>query len=159
MAGQNEVAAHLDLSQQAVSQMLAAGILPAGGRGRLDLVACRVAYIRHLRGVAAGRASASGDDDLDLVAERARLAKEQADRLAMQNDMTRGAVVPVAEVAAVVGAEYARVRTRLLAIPAEQAPRIHRCKAPAEVMAVLLEVISEALEELTRDGDGGPSSR
>ena len=50
-----------------------------------------------------------------------------------------------------VGAEYAKVRTRLLAIPSEQAPRIHRLKTVTEVQCVLLDIITEALEELTAD--------
>jgi len=40
----------------------------------------------------------------------------------LEYETKNGAVVSVAEVAAAVGAEYAQVRTRLLAIPAEQAP-------------------------------------
>ncbi|MFH5926434.1 hypothetical protein [Roseomonas xinghualingensis] len=72
----------------------------------------------------------------------------------LEYDQKSGAVVPVADVARVVGEQLARVRTRLLAIPAEQAPRIHRCKTAAEVQGVLADVVTEALEELTRDGAG-----
>jgi hypothetical protein len=44
------------------------------------------------------------------------------------------------------------VRTRLLSIPAEHAPRIHRMKTVTEVQDILQELITEALEELTKDG-------
>lgn len=70
----------------------------------------------------------------------------------LEYDQKAGAVVLVAEVAKAVGEEYAKVRTRLLAIPAEQAPRLHRYKTVNEVQDALQEIITEALEELTRDG-------
>ncbi|RJF81663.1 hypothetical protein D3877_16195 [Azospirillum cavernae] len=73
----------------------------------------------------------------------------------LEYDVKSGAVVPVVEVAQSVGSEYAKVRTRLLAIPAEQAPRLHRCKTVVEVQEALRSIITEALEELTRDGASG----
>ena len=51
-----------------------------------------------------------------------------------------------------VGAEYAQVRTRMLAIPAEQAPRLHRLKTVNEIQDALMAIIVEALEGLTGDG-------
>ncbi|BDD90879.1 hypothetical protein PanNE5_03190 [Pandoraea sp. NE5] len=75
----------------------------------------------------------------------------------LEYDRDSGLVVDVADVAKAVGTEYAKVRTRLLSIPAEQAPRLHRCKTPAELQDMLQEVITEALEELTRDGAGNPT--
>lgn len=75
----------------------------------------------------------------------------------LEYDRDSGQVIDVSEVAKAVGSEYAKVRTRLLSIPAEQAPRLHRCKTPAELQDMLQEVITEALEELTRDGAGNPT--
>jgi hypothetical protein len=77
----------------------------------------------------------------------------------IEYDLKSGAVVDIAEVAKAVGAEYAKVRTRLLAIPAEQAPRLHRCKTVTELQDALLDLITRALEELTRDGDGTAAAR
>jgi hypothetical protein len=70
----------------------------------------------------------------------------------LEYDTKSGAVVPVDQVAALVGIEYARARTRLLAIPAEQAPRLAHLKTIPEIQDALMSVIVEALEELTRDG-------
>lgn len=70
----------------------------------------------------------------------------------LEYDQKSGAVVPVADVAKAVADEYAKVRTRLLAIPAEQSPRLHRCKTVVEVQTALRSIITEALEELTSDG-------
>ncbi|MDR5757010.1 hypothetical protein [Caballeronia sp. LZ035] len=96
---------------------------------------------------------------VDLLSfDEARRFKENYIGLKAQLEYDRdsGLVVDVAEVAKAVGSEYAKVRTRLLSIPAEQAPRLHRCKTPSEVQDILQEVITEALEELTRDGAGNP---
>lgn len=55
MATQAEVGKHLDLSDRTIRELLDKGVLPNARRGALDLDSCRVAYIRHLREVAAGR--------------------------------------------------------------------------------------------------------
>ena len=70
----------------------------------------------------------------------------------LEYDQKSGAVVAVTDVAGAVGATLAKVRTRLLAIPAEQAPRVHRVKTVAEVQDLLQELITEALEELVSGG-------
>ncbi len=67
-------------------------------------------------------------------------------------DLKCGTVVIAADVAKAVGAEYATVRTRMLAIPSEMAPAIHRLTSVVEVEDLLRSVIGQALEELTRDG-------
>ncbi|AQS88260.1 hypothetical protein AA101099_1785 [Neoasaia chiangmaiensis NBRC 101099] len=71
----------------------------------------------------------------------------------LEYDQKAGKVVDVALIAKKVGEEYARVRTRLLAIPAEQAPTLHRFKTVTELQDRLLNLIIRALEELTADGD------
>lgn len=72
----------------------------------------------------------------------------------LEYDKQSGAVVAVADVSSTVGASYARVRTKLLAIPAEQAPRLHRLKTIPEVQDALHGMITAALEELTRGSPG-----
>ncbi|BCF96623.1 hypothetical protein PPGU19_011920 [Paraburkholderia sp. PGU19] len=94
---------------------------------------------------------------MELDFDEARCMKENY--LALLNqleyDQKSGLVVAVADVAKAVGEEYAKVRTKLLAIPAEQAPAIHRLRTVLEVQDALQEMIVHALEELTRDGVGG----
>lgn len=101
---------------------------------------------------AAVRVLAANGADMNL--DEAKRVKENYIALLnqLEYDKESGLVVEVASVCKAVGAEYAKVRTRLLAIPAEQAPRIHRMKTVAEVQDVLQELIVEALEELTQDG-------
>lgn len=108
---QQDIAKHLDMSQAAVS-----GLMDRLGidwkAASIDEI--RVAYIRHLREQAAGRA-ASGD--LDLATERARLAKEQADKFAMQNAITRGELAPVMMIEEVLTKAASRIAGIFDAIP------------------------------------------
>jgi hypothetical protein len=107
--------------------------------------------------------------DADLTAAAERLAADPACTLSMADaerlkenylarlrqleyDTKAGLVVPVAEVAAEVGQALATVRTKLLALPAEHAPRLHRLKTVPELQDALARLITEALEELSRAG-------
>lgn len=96
MATQSELAGHLDLSQQAVSKLKNAGVLPApNGRRVYDLDAARIAYVRHLRGGASGRDSSRAGS---LEAERARLASAQAEAQERKNAKERRELVDVNEI-------------------------------------------------------------
>jgi phage terminase Nu1 subunit (DNA packaging protein) len=149
MATQAEFAQHVGISQQAVADLLRRQVIPCGnGRGGLDLDACRISYIEHLREVAAGRAAAT-DGELDLVAERARVAKEQADGLAMKNELMRGETVYVRDIVEPFGQELSGIRSRFLAIPSEHAPSIHRCKTVSEVQGRLTDIIHEVLTQMS----------
>ena len=85
---QAEFGAMVGISQQKVSELLARNILKDGQNGSNWLLA----YCKNLREQAAGRQS---DGELDLVQERARLAKENADKVAMQNAQDRKELAPV----------------------------------------------------------------
>lgn len=86
------------------------------GHDAYDLVATVRAYVGSLRGTASGR---GGEDHVaSLTAERARLAREQADGIAMKNAQARGELLPAAEVARVWSDTLRGLRARLLALPA-----------------------------------------
>ena len=80
MATQTEAAEHIDVADRTFRRLQKEGILPPNkGRGGYDLEACRVAYIRHLRGVASGQ-HAADPETLDLTMERARKERAMADK-------------------------------------------------------------------------------
>lgn len=111
MLRQQDIAEHLDMSQQAVSEFLErAGI----NWKAVELDEIRIAYIRHLREMAAGRAAAG---DLDLATERAMLAREQRIKIEMQNAVTRGELAPVALLEQVLTSAASKVAGVLDAIP------------------------------------------
>lgn len=78
------------ISQPAVSDLLSRGVLTPGSSA-IDWLR---AYCSHLRETAAGRASSDGGG-LDLVQERAALAREQRIRLELVNASTRGEQAPI----------------------------------------------------------------
>jgi len=69
----------------------------------------------------------------------------------LEYDIKVKRVVLIDDVGRIVGENYAKARTRLLAIPSEEAPRIHRLKTVNEVQDALLEVITDALESLVNE--------
>lgn len=98
------------ISQPAVSDLVLRGVLTDGatlGDWMLD-------YCSNLREVAAGRAAAG---DLDLATERARLAREQADKIAMQNAVTRGELTPTIVLEQVLASAASKIAGILDAIP------------------------------------------
>lgn len=99
------------MSQQAASQLLAEiGI----DWKAATLTEIRVAYIRRLREIAAGRAAAG---DLDLATERAALARAQREKIEMQNAVTRGELAPVTLIEEVLTKVASKVAGVLDAIP------------------------------------------
>ena len=127
---QQDIAEHLDLSQQAVSQWLdRLGI----DHKSVTLDDVRVAYIRSLREQAAGRA-ASGD--LDLATERAGLAKAQRERIEMQNDVTRRELAPVVLIEEVLAKAGSKVAGILDAIPGMIKRRVALSSADLELIAI-----------------------
>lgn len=70
----------------------------------------------------------------------------------LEYDMKSGAVVPATEVVEAVTKEYAAIRTKLLALPSELAPRLFKLKTLPQVQDVLTKGITEALSMLTMDG-------
>ncbi len=86
---------------------------------------------------------------LDLNAERARLAKEQADRTAMANAVERGELLRVATVATEWGRMLSACRAKLLAAPTKLAPRLAKEKTPVRCLELVTTEIYAALHELS----------
>lgn len=91
-----ELAAFLGISDRMVRELSKRGHVSRAKRGRYHFTASVSTYCQHLRGIAAGR---GGDDHVTtLTAERARLAREQADSAALKNAVLRGSMVAVVDV-------------------------------------------------------------
>lgn len=149
MATQAEIGKHLDLSDRSVRELLDKSVLPNARRGELDLDACRIAYLRHLREIAAGRALGPSGDD--LTAERARLAREQADNYALKNAVMRLELLPRAEITRTVTAAFQIVRDRMTALPARLAGPLARLTDTTEVRGRLSDAINAVLVELSEE--------
>mgnify|MGYP000356438958 CR=1 FL=1 len=147
------------ISQQAVSKIVASGVIDPSMSGQQMLHA----YCSHLRETAAGRASGG---TLDLVEERAALAKAQRERIEMQNGVTRGELAPVVLIEEVLSKAGARisgifdaipgaVRRRVPSLSSEEIGNIEKeiAKARNIVAAISLDDLREVDEE---DEAGAP---
>jgi hypothetical protein len=97
--------------------------------------------------------------DLDLNKERARLAKEQADRTGLQNAIARGDVIPSADVVAQWSAHIVAARAKLLSLPTKMASRLIAQTDVNYIAESLRSAVYEALDELaawTASGGGEP---
>lgn len=144
MATQAEIAEHLDLTPRSVRTLISRGVFNKSGRGQLDIDACRIAYVRYLRERAAGRASDGAEaEGLDIMVERARLAKEQADHYAMKNAAMRGELVAVDDVTNAIVAVIGMAQGKLRTVPARIA------KGDGDVLKRAQREIEDALEDLS----------
>lgn len=129
----------IGISQPAVSDLVNRGILPRGASAGEWLLA----YTARLREQAAGR-KGDGDATLDLVAERARLAKEQADAKAMDNAIRRRELAPVS----VISATFAEFASRIVPILEGLPIQLRRkCNLDAAALDVVTEEIVKARNE------------
>jgi phage terminase Nu1 subunit (DNA packaging protein) len=140
------------ISQPAVSDLLRRDVL----RENAPLGEWLIDYCGHLREQAAGR-EASGD--LKLATERARLAREQADKVAMQNAVTRGELAPVPIIEEVLTKAASRIAGILDAIPGLVRRRVPALSADeidlvaAEISKARNRVSSMSLRDLDDDAD------
>lgn len=112
----------LGVSDRAIRRLHDRGIIPKTARSEYVLEEGIQAYCEHLRTVAAGR---GGEDaQLSLSQERARLAKEQADREALKNARSRGELVEVQAVEKEWSDILRTARSRILAVPSRLSSRI-----------------------------------
>ncbi len=140
MATNGEIAAHLSTSTREVQALRAKGVIPAAGT---SLDNCRLAYIRHLREAAASRVASAQKSDLDT--ERARLASEQADLIAMKNALMRRETAPLAAITQAVIGMIEVVRSHLARVPGKVAP------SDAALRARIGDAIEDALVDLNAE--------
>ena len=105
----------LGISPAMLSELKKRGIAIHYGKDAYDLAETVRAYVTHLRGTASGR---GGEEHVtSLTAERSRLAKEQADAMAIKNAKLRGELVEAEQVERAWSDTLRQVRARLMAIP------------------------------------------
>ena len=139
---QSEFGELVGISQPAVSDLVTRGVLQNG----LSAGEWLLAYCAHLREVAAGRASGAGG--LDLVQERAALAREQRESVAIKNAVARKSYAPVEILAKVLADACSAVVERLDALQ----PRLRKevPDLPIEAHEAIAAVIASARNEWVR---------
>lgn len=160
---QAEFAVLVGVSEAKVSQLVGEGVIERGQTAHAWLLA----YCERLREVAAGRASIEAGG-LDLVQERARLARSQREAQDIKNAVARGEFAPIGLLADVLGMASSAVVDRFEQL--EGALRKACPELPDEAKATVQQVIANArnewirateklvvaeLDRLASDDDGG----
>lgn len=140
---QAEFAAMIGVSEARASQLVSEGVIVRGDTAHEWLVA----YCERLRDQAAGRLG-EGAGGLDLVQERAALAREQRIGQAIKNGVARKEYGPVGLLADVLGTAASAVVDRfdhLEGVLAKSCPDL-----PEEAKTAVLTVIADARNEWIR---------
>jgi phage terminase Nu1 subunit (DNA packaging protein) len=122
MVSAEELAETIGVTDRAVRELATRGIVIKLDAGKYDRAASVRAYCNHLREVAAGRGGEEAQ--LNLSAEKARLAKEQADGQALKNASLRRELVSAAEVEREWSVVLRGVRSQMLGIPSRLQQRL-----------------------------------
>ncbi len=145
-----ECAKYLSMSTSAFKELLIREVVEKKPKSEYSLDEVREQYIKYIRAVASNRMTTEG---LDLANERARLAKEQADAKEMANEVERGELVYIKDVASSLEKQLYRVRSKLLAIPNRVAPECNSVESVSEVQDIVERAVLEALDELGREDE------
>lgn len=150
-----DLASAFGVTDRSVRDFADRGVVAKTGRGKYLLIESVRLYTEHLRGVASGRGGEDGV--LDLAAERARLAKEQADAQELKNAVSRRELVSVIDVERGWQDILRKVRARILACPSRIRSRLsHLTVFDGEVIdAELRDALTElANDDVDEDGTG-----
>lgn len=145
------------VTQAVVSGLIARGVLVAGDSVSNWLLA----YCTNLRDAAAGRMPEEGAEGLDLVEEKARLASAQADKVEMENAVTRNELASVSELEAVLAHAGSKVTAVFDAIPSIMKRRLPNLTDAdigilrGELARARNAVAALTLDDLETDGEEG----
>lgn len=140
---QAEFAALIGVSEARVSQLVSEGVIVRGDTGHAWLLG----YCERLRDQAAGRASA-GLGGLDLVQERAALARSQREAQDLKNAVARGEFAPIGALADVLGLASSAVVDRMDQIEGQL--RKACPDLPEDARFTVLRVLADARNEWIR---------
>ena len=143
MASLDDCANHLGIQQPTLTRLIKEGIIDKQDRGKYEVDAVRLQYLKRIRNLAG-----NNNNNLELGAERARLAKEQADAKEMENAVERGDLVYIEKVARQFEQQLTKARNKLLAAPTKVAAEAHAAATVKEVREIIEAAIIEALDEL-----------
>ena len=135
---------YIGVSDRTVRDLAEREIAIRGARGSYLLEESIRSYCEHLRATASGRGGVEGV--LDLTAERARLAKEQADAQSLKNEALRASLLPAEDVKAEWADIVATVDTRIMAVPQRLWERIDQLTL--DESEIIADELREALSEL-----------
>ena len=124
-------------------------------RGNVGRAAPPIAATQSIDGPEAAKAQAAEDliEQHGVFETRAEAERHRDSYIArlrqIEFDLKSGQVVETDQVTREVGAQFASLRTKLLAIPTGQAPHLFRARSVPELEAALSRLVTRALEALS----------
>ena len=150
MSTRKELAEHLQLSVQSISDLIGKGVLTIGsGRSPVSLDVARIEYINYLR--KAARYSRK-DGIGDIAEEKTKLTAAQARKAELEVEVMEGKLVPLKEVEDFLIERFSNARAKWLGVPSRIAHKVLAVDNYAEAELEIKEGINEGLEELANDG-------
>lgn len=150
MSTRKELAEHLQLSVQSISDLIGKGVLTIGsGRSPVSLDVARIEYINYLRKAAR---YTKRDGIGDMAEEKTKLTAAQARKAELEVEIMEGKLVPVQEVEEFLIERFSNARSKWLGVPSRIAHRVISVETFAEAEIEIKQGINEGLEELANDG-------
>ena len=151
MATRKELAEHLDLSPQSISDLIGKGVFTIGaGRSPVNIDSCRGQYINYLR--KAARYTKKDGSSSDIAEEKARLTKAQADKAELEVEQLEKSLLP-AQMVQDTWIEYvSNVRAKLLGLPSRIAHQVITVDKYSEAEEIIKDQVYDALNELSQHG-------
>lgn len=141
-ATQDKFGVLVGISRQAVSSLLARGHLPQDGTFGDWLLA----YCERLRNAAAGRGTSGDGESLDLVQERAALARSQREAQDLKNAIARGEYAPIEVITATLANAAKVVADALDVLPMRIKAR--NPDLPPEALQLIVETMAQARNDM-----------
>lgn len=147
----SDLALVVGVSTQAIEALEKKNVIRRIGRGMYAYPQAVQQICAHYREIAAGRASES--DDVDLVTERALLAREQRRGQEIKNAALTGELIEVSVVERAWAAILSAIRSRMLALPSELAQILaHLTRHDIETIdRALRDALNEAADDIGAD--------
>lgn len=151
LVGSTAVAQALNITTRRVEQLVKEG-MPRAGRGRYDLGACLLWYVRYLQKALEARSprtnTGAGGDLADFGEAKLRSARADAELKELELARQRGEVVEVEAAARLWDDAVTRMRARMVSSINATAVRIVNLTTIAQAHAALRLVIDDALREV-----------
>lgn len=154
----DKLAKALNLQARRIQQLVKEG-MPREDRGRYDLGACMLWYIRYLQGVIEKKSANVNGEFLGLNDQRVRGLRADAELKEMELALKRGQTANLTDVRSALANLVLMTKARLLAVPPRLAGEVMGEGSLVMIQAKIEKAIKDALNQLADDGSNYPPGR
>jgi hypothetical protein len=152
-----KLAKALNITGRRIQHLVKVEGMPRGDRGRYDLGACMLFYIRYLQGVIEKRsANVGGGEMLGLNDQRVRGLRADAELKEMELALRRGQTANLLDVRRAISDLVLMTKARLLAVPPRLAVEVMGEGSRVMIQAKIEAAVKDALNQLADDGSSYP---